>query len=103
VHIAIEVTGWLGAASVVLAYGLTTLAWISATSRWSAVLNFAGGAGLMINAAANTAWPSAALNLVWLCIAAAGWSRSSRRPSLAPVLHSCAAPCSDEPPPDVET
>lgn len=88
-HIAVEVTGWLGAALVVLAYGLTALGRIRATSRWSAVLNIAGGSGLMINAAANTAWPSAALNLVWLGIAAAGWSRSSQRLRQPPITYSC--------------
>ncbi|MFC5731623.1 MULTISPECIES: CBU_0592 family membrane protein [Nocardioides] len=99
-HIAIEITGWLGAALVVLAYGLTTLGWIPATSRWSAVLNIAGGTGLGVNAAANAAWPSAALNLVWLCIAAAGWARSSSRLSRPPLLPSCTAPHKGDLPPD---
>ena len=88
-HIAIEITGWLGAAMVVAAYGLATLGWIRATSRSSAVLNVAGGTGLMINAAVNAAWPSAALNLVWLGIAAAGWSRSSQRLSQPPITYLC--------------
>ncbi|WP_425437591.1 CBU_0592 family membrane protein [Nocardioides gansuensis] len=82
-HLAIEASGWLAAVLVVLAYGLTTLGRIAARSRTAYALNITGGLGLMINAAANSAWPSAALNLVWLGIAAAGWlrvfPRSARR------------------------
>lgn len=40
-------------------------------------------------AAANTAWLSAALNLVWLIVSAAGWSRSSQRLRQRPINYSC--------------
>lgn len=72
-HLAIEASGWLAAVLIVLAYGLTTVGRIAAGTALA--LNIAGALGLMINAAANSAWPSGALNLVWLGIAAAGWFR----------------------------
>jgi hypothetical protein len=101
VHLAIEASGWLGAALVVLAYGLTTLGRIAAGSRTSSTLNLTGGLGLMINAAANGAWPSAALNLVWLGIAAAGWSWISPRLGQPPPPDSPTAPDNRNLPPDV--
>lgn len=93
-NLAVEAGGWLGAALVVIAFAVTTLGWLPVTSRWSSALNIVGGIGLMINAAANTAWPSAVLNLVWLGIAAAGWYRTSMRPA---VPGSPCAPCSSRP------
>jgi hypothetical protein len=62
-----DATGWAGALCLLLAYaGL-------ATDRLSTgvpyhVLNLVGAGGLAFNGAYHHAWPSAALNVVWLGI-----------------------------------
>jgi hypothetical protein len=62
-----DAIGWAGAVCLLLAYaGL-------ATRRLEAgvgyhVLNLAGAGGLAFNGAFHHAWPSAALNVIWLAI-----------------------------------
>lgn len=44
-------------------------------------MNLFGGGFLMVNSAWYGAWPSAALNLVWVCIGTVGLVRAAlRRP-----------------------
>jgi hypothetical protein len=68
VKFTIELTGWIGALLVLLAYALLTMQRLTSASvsyRW---LNVAGSAGLVVNAAWNGALPAAFLNVVWLGI-----------------------------------
>ena len=81
-----DAIGWVGALCLLLAYaGL-------ATDRLSAgvayhVLNLVGGGGLAFNSAYHHAWPSAALNVVWLGIGVVALRRregQDHAPSLRP-------------------
>ena len=63
----VEVIGWVGAGSLLLAYGLLSAKRIGAGVVYQ-LLNLAGAVGLAVNAVAHGAWPSACLNLIWLVI-----------------------------------
>jgi len=65
-----ELVGWTGALGLLFAYALLSEGKVAASSRIYVVLNLAGAGGLALNGAAHAAWPSVALNLVWLAIGA---------------------------------
>ena len=75
----IDVAGWLGMAMLIGAYALVTTARISGPSLTFQLMNLLGGALLMINSAWYGAWPSAALNLVWVVIGSVGLVRAGLR------------------------
>ena len=79
--IAVNVVGWLGMALLIGAYGLVTAGRITGPSLTFQLMNLFGGALLMVNSAYYSAWPSAALNAVWVVIGAVGLVRArlSRR------------------------
>lgn len=62
----VEVGGWAGLGALVTAYALLTAGQVQATSQ---VYVVAGSAGLAVNGAAHSAWPSVVLNLILLAIA----------------------------------
>ncbi len=64
----IAVIGWLGAISLLLAYLLLLRHRIAADGRVYLSLNFLGSAGLAVSTSAAHAWPSAAVNVIWLVI-----------------------------------
>jgi hypothetical protein len=70
-----EIVGWIGAAALLLAYGLASSGRLPATGRAFQHLNLAGSAALAANSGFHGAWPSAALNLVWMAIAVATLAR----------------------------
>jgi hypothetical protein len=82
VNLVVEVIGWVGAGSLLLAYGLLSAKKISAGGTYQ-LLNLAGAIGLAVNAVAHGAWPSACLNLIWLLIGlfALRTERSRPRPA----------------------
>jgi hypothetical protein len=82
-QILIDVLGWFGAALLVLAYGLVTARQLRPTGGVFQSLNLVGSLALMVNAASYSAWPSAALNLVWFSIGLISVVRSKvrRRPT----------------------
>jgi len=65
----VDVTGWAGAAALLIAYALVS------TGRWQGTtvayqcLNIAGGVLLVINTIYYRAYPSAFVNIVWIGIA----------------------------------
>ena len=63
---AYEIVGWLGAASVLVAYVLVARRGTSVTYH---LLNIAGGVGLLANALHHRALPSTAVNVLWIGIA----------------------------------
>jgi hypothetical protein len=63
-----DVAGWLGAVALLAGYGLLSAGRIRAGWAYQ-LLNLAGSVGLGVNAVAHRAWPSAAVNTVWLVIA----------------------------------
>ena len=66
----IEFVGWVGALFILGAYALITAGRIEARSRTYQWMNVVGAIGFIVNGTANGALPSAALNVVWLAIAA---------------------------------
>lgn len=65
----ISLAGWSAAALILAAYGLLSFGKIQARSWIYQVMNILGAAGFIINCAYNNAWPSVALNVVWMGIA----------------------------------
>jgi formate hydrogenlyase subunit 3/multisubunit Na+/H+ antiporter MnhD subunit len=68
----IEIVGWVGAILVLLAYFLITARKLDAKTKIYHAMNLAGGTGLAVNAIADSAYPSAAVNLVWIAVACYG-------------------------------
>lgn len=80
----INLLGWLGAASVLAAYGLVSYGSIDGRDRRYQALNITGGLLLAVNTGWHGAWPSAVVNVIWTGIAlgslASGWAlRRGRR------------------------
>jgi hypothetical protein len=61
-------SGWLAALLILGAYALLSFGKIQARSKTYQWMNIAGALGFIINCAWNGAWPSVALNVVWLFI-----------------------------------
>ena len=75
----IEITGWMGALLVLLADFLLTTRKLDGRSRTYHVMNLAGGIALAINSVVNGAYPSGAVNVVWIAIATYGILRGITR------------------------
>lgn len=71
----VDLLGWLGAAALVGAYALTSAGRVRPTGLPFQLLNAAGAAALALNTAYYGAWPSTALNAVWLVIGAVALGR----------------------------
>lgn len=65
----IEILGWLGAALVIAAYALVSYGSVQGRNRLYQSLNIAGALLLAVNTAWHGAWPSAAVNVIWIMIA----------------------------------
>jgi hypothetical protein len=63
-----DVVGWIGAGCLLGAYALLSAGRINAGLTYQ-LLNLAGSVGLAINGVTHGAWPSTALNVVWLAVA----------------------------------
>jgi len=78
-HILIDIVGWMGALSVLLAYLMVSLnRWESQSQKYQG-MNLIGGLFLIINTIYFGAYPSSLVNLVWVGIAI--YSLSRRRSS----------------------
>ncbi len=75
----IDVAGWIGMALLIGAYALVTTGRILGPSLAFQLMNLVGGALLMVNSGWYGAWPSAALNLVWVVIGSVGLVRARLR------------------------
>jgi hypothetical protein len=64
--------GWFGALALLSAYWLVTVQRITVRSLVYGLLNATGSLALVINGTDHSAWPSVALNLIWLVIASTG-------------------------------
>jgi hypothetical protein len=64
----IEAIGWSGALLILGAYGLISAGKLEARSPLYHLMNIVGAAGFIVNSGWNGALPSAALNVVWVCI-----------------------------------
>ena len=68
--ILMEVVGWVGAVLILVGYGLLTAGKLDAKSPAYQWLNVVGAIGFIANSSWNGAWPSAALNVIWVGIGA---------------------------------
>ncbi|MFI4890327.1 MAG: hypothetical protein ACHQIL_07330 [Steroidobacterales bacterium] len=64
----IEIIGWVSAAMMLSAYLLLNSHKVSAKSLLYQWLNVISGAGLIINSGWNGAYPSVAINVIWMFI-----------------------------------
>lgn len=64
----VEAAGWAAAALILAAYAMLSLGRVDARSRLYQWMNIVGAAGFVLNSGWKQAWPSAALNVVWMGI-----------------------------------
>jgi hypothetical protein len=76
--VAIDYFGWLGAAALVAAYWLVSTRKTSGDSTRYQVLNLIGGALVLINSLYYGAYPSVAVNSLWVAIGAYALAARSR-------------------------
>jgi len=65
-----EICGWMGGLVLICAYALASFDRIPATGAVFQWLNLAGSVMLATNSACHHAWPSVAVNLIWLSVGA---------------------------------
>ncbi len=73
----VDFSGWAAAALILGAYALLSFGKIQARSPLYQWMNIVGALGFIINCSANGAWPSVALNIVWMAIALYALRRNS--------------------------
>ena len=78
--LAVEVIGWAGAALILGAYALLSSGRLRAESAIYHLMNILGAAGFVVNSGYNGAFPSAAMNVVWIGIGVYALRR--RRPQI---------------------
>ena len=69
IQLLIDILGWVGAISLLLAYFLVSRKKLSGDSLNYQLLNLAGGSLLTVNSLYYGAFPSVAVNVVWIGIA----------------------------------
>jgi hypothetical protein len=74
----IEIIGWTAAVMMLSAYVLLTTGRLRSLSPTYQLLNVLSGAGFIVNSGWNGAYPSAALNLIWMSIGLYGLFRGAR-------------------------
>lgn len=67
-NVFIEIAGWIGSFTILMAYGLLSARKISANSKMYQFLNIIGSLFLILNTLYHRAIPPATLNLFWLGI-----------------------------------
>jgi hypothetical protein len=65
----VDIAGWIGAAVLLVAYGLVSTRRVAGDSTAYQLPNMIGSVFLMVNTIHYGAYPSALVNLVWLGIA----------------------------------
>jgi hypothetical protein len=73
----IELAGWLAALLILGSYGLLSFGRIQSRSPLYQWMNILGALGFIVNCTWNGAWPSVALNVVWMGIAVYALRRNS--------------------------
>ena len=68
--LAVAAVGWAGAALLLGAYALVSAGRLRGGGLAFQLMNLGGATGLAVNSAVNGAWPSVALNLVWIAVGA---------------------------------
>ncbi len=67
-NLVMEIAGWIGALLILAGYGLLSAGKLDAKSPTYQWLNVVGAIGFIANSSWNGAWPSAALNVIWVGI-----------------------------------
>ena len=80
----VSVAGWVAALLILGGYSLLSFGKIHAHSRIYQLMNIIGAAGFIVNCAYNSAWPSVALNVVWMGIGFYSLRRNSAAARGAP-------------------
>ena len=62
----VEVVGWLGAVLILGSYALLSVGRLRADTLLYQLMNIVGAAGFVVNSGWNGAWPSAAMNVIWM-------------------------------------
>jgi hypothetical protein len=75
--LALAAAGWAGAAALLVAYAMASANRLPPGGAAFQTLNLLGAAGLAANSGYHAAWPSAALNLVWMAVGLAALARRS--------------------------
>jgi ABC-type anion transport system duplicated permease subunit len=79
-----EVVGWIGGALILAGYFLLSAGKLDAKSPTYQWLNVVGAIGFIANSSWNGAWPSAALNVIWVGIGVVALAKIfSRREKVA--------------------
>jgi hypothetical protein len=78
----IQLIGWVGGLSLLLAYGLATSGKLAATGSTYLAVNFFASIALGLSTAAAHAWPSTTVNALWLVIGLLPLTRALRARSL---------------------
>lgn len=71
----IEIGGWIGTASVLLAYGLVSMRRLEGDSVVYQILNVIGATLVLINSFYHGAMPSVTINVFWIAIGLFALSR----------------------------
>ncbi|RJL32547.1 CBU_0592 family membrane protein [Bailinhaonella thermotolerans] len=71
----IDVLAWAGAGALLLAYALVSMRRMDGDGAGFQLLNLLGSLALGVNAARQAAWPSAAVNAIWVVIGLAMLAR----------------------------
>jgi len=74
--ISIELCGWTGALALIVAYALVSFERITARGPIFQLLNLAGSLMMAANSAWHHAWPSAAVNLIWISVGLGALARN---------------------------
>jgi hypothetical protein len=74
----VSIVGWIAAVLILGAYGLLSFGKILPGSWLYQAMNILGSAGFVFNCAYNNAWPSVALNVVWIGIGCYALRRNFR-------------------------
>ena len=74
----VEVAGWAAALLILSSYSLLSFGKIQARAPLYQWMNIAGALGFIVNCTWNGAWPSVALNVVWMAIAIYALRRNAR-------------------------
>jgi len=64
-----DVFGWIGACALLVAYGRLSQGKMKADDRSYQGLNVIGAIGLIVNSTFYGAYPSTAVNIIWIAIA----------------------------------
>jgi len=66
----VNLLGWIGSFLLIAAYYLNSKNWFTAQSFWYQLLNLIGSLFLIVNTVYFGAYPSAAVNVIWVFIGA---------------------------------